>query len=202
MEQAKKSWTLYLLSGRPNPTHWKCANGSWCAPWTAATEHIAWQRRKTPFWFFYLHSFFTLHISLFASFTVELIPWMFRHDSILNIVVYRITMLYELKHSRRETTHCFSHIMHIHTNTSKCTTRTHSFACKFRSLVGWLEYNFRISRDLKFESISRVRWTLFKIYVSLTHTVNYSIICALICCWLFGISMQFVDSLWSCRDSI
>lgn len=63
MEQAKKSWTLYLLSGRPNPTHWKCANGSWCAPWTAATEHIAWRRRqrKTPFWFFYLHSFFSPH---------------------------------------------------------------------------------------------------------------------------------------------
>lgn len=105
---------------------------------------------ENAFLIFLFAFFFSLHISLFARFTVELIPWMFHHDSILNIVVYRITMLYELKHSRRETTHCFSHIMHIaHKHIEMHNTNT--FVRLQVSFVGCLEYNFRISHFERLE---------------------------------------------------
>lgn len=80
------------------------------------------------------------------------------HDNILNIV-YRITMLCELKPSRRrETTYCSSHNILVHTIHKHTHTYVRPVGCLSRSLLFLLH--------LKFESISRVRRSVFKIYVS------------------------------------
>lgn len=107
--------TRYTSIWLPNPTHWKCANGSWCVPWTTATECIL-HGGKRLFDFSICIFFFSFLILLFALFTVELIPWMFCHDNILLNIVYRITMCYaNWNILERETTHCFSHNAQTHT---------------------------------------------------------------------------------------
>lgn len=141
-------FTFYLVGQIPLIGNVRMVHGVRLEPLQPSTLHGGGGSGKRLF-DFSICIFFSLHISLFARFTVELIPWMFRH-SILNIVVYRITMLYELKHSRRETTHCFSHIMHIaHKHIEMHNTNT--FVRLQVSFVGGLEYNFRISHFERLE---------------------------------------------------
>lgn len=131
-------------------------------PWTTATECTLHGGKRL--FDFSICIFFSFLILLFALFTVELIPWMFCHDNILNIV-YRITMCYaNWNILDRETTHCFSHNAQTHICTD---TLNGSFVGSLVSIL-----YLCISSDLKFKTISRVCRTLFKIYVSLTHTVN------------------------------
>lgn len=73
---------------------------------------------ENAFLIFLFAFFLSFLILLFTLFTVELIPWMFCHDNILNIV-YRITMCYaNWNILERETTHCFSHNAQTHTCTN------------------------------------------------------------------------------------
>lgn len=82
------------------------------------------------------------------------------HDNILNIV-YRITTLCELKPSRRETTYYFSHNALVHTYTHT-RTRSDIFREVSHSYSNWNSSLFPVSAG-----------RCSKIYVSLTHTVNY-----------------------------